>query len=357
MHIFDRKPAARWLAPLALVLVIGGTGGLISASADPPLPPKTAQQLLVDLQRAEVDGLSGTVVQTSDLGIPDLLAGGGDSDLSSLVSGTHSLRVWYAGPDKARVALDGTFGESDVIRNGDDVWIWSSKENTATHRTLSASDEAKHESSTPEESMTPETAANKVLEAIGPTTEVTTNGTATVAGRAAYELMLRPKDDRTLVREVRIAVDSEESIPLRVQVVGSQQQPAFEVAYSKIEFGQPDPAQFTFNPPPGAKVTEVAPHDGADHDADRPQKPAPDADRPTIVGQGWTTVVVAKTGDLSGTDSGQLGQVLNALPRVSGGWGSGRLLKGTAFSVLLTDDGRLAAGSVEPELLYQALAR
>ena len=39
----------------------------------------------------------------------------------------------------------------------------------------------------------------------------------------------------------------------------------------------------------------------------------------------------------------------------TGDWGSGRLLAGTAFSVVLTDDGRMAVGAVAPEKLYEAL--
>ncbi|MBM0236720.1 hypothetical protein JNW88_05375 [Micromonospora sp. ATA32] len=42
------------------------------------------------------------------------------------------------------------------------------------------------------------------------------------------------------------------------------------------------------------------------------------------------------------------------MAKVSGDWGSGRLLTGKLFSVLLTDDGRLLAGAVTPERLYQA---
>jgi hypothetical protein len=42
------------------------------------------------------------------------------------------------------------------------------------------------------------------------------------------------------------------------------------------------------------------------------------------------------------------------LPQVSGTWGSGRLLQSALLSVLLTDDGRVIAGPVAPELLYDA---
>ncbi|MFP5283232.1 MAG: hypothetical protein ACLGIF_07260, partial [Actinomycetes bacterium] len=66
-------------------------------------------------------------------------------------------------------------------------------------------------------------------------------------------------------------------------------------------------------------------------------------------------VVVSEPGTERPT--GELGQVLNSLPRVSGDWGSGRLLAGTAFTVVVADDGRIAAGSVKPERVYEALAR
>lgn len=380
MRIFDRRPALRWLAPLALVLVVGGTGGIVAAtaSADPPLPTKTAEQLLVDLQGATVDGLSGTVVQTADLGLPAIPGAGGDSSsLSSLISGTHTLRVWYAGDDKARVALLGTLGESDVIRNGTDVWTWSSKDNTAKHLDLSGAPAAEQKDRTPAETMTPQAAAAKVLAAVGPTTEVSTSGTATVAGRSAYELVLRPKDSGSLVSAVRIAVDSETSVPLRVQVVGAADKTALEVGFTAVDFATPDAAQFAFNPPPGATVTEVKPPTASDstrngttkRDLTPAEKKAAEkkaAESTRVVGQGWTSVVVSKL-DLTGSapgektsdraQGGQLAQMLNSLPKVSGDWGSGRLLAGTAFSAVITDDGRVAVGSVAPEVLYQALAK
>ena len=89
-------------------------------------------------------------------------------------------------------------------------------------------------------------------------------------------------------------------------------------------------------------------------------------DRPTVVGQGWTSVVVAKlpADALSGaTAAGKNGDrrgpgfSLDALPKVSGSWGSGHLLTSRLFSVLITDDGRVLAGAVRPDRLYQAAAK
>jgi hypothetical protein len=48
--------------------------------------------------------------------------------------------------------------------------------------------------------------------------------------------------------------------------------------------------------------------------------------------------------------------MLQALPPVSGSWGSGHLLQGTLFSAVLTNDGRVAVGAVPPRMLYDALA-
>ena len=53
----------------------------------------------------------------------------------------------------------------------------------------------------------------------------------------------------------------------------------------------------------------------------------------------------------------QLAGLPRRLPKKDGQWGSGRLLAGTAFSAVLTDDGRIAVGAVRPEKLYEALAR
>src|SRR3954462_2855360 len=75
VSVFRSRPALRWLVPpAAAVVVIGGgaAAGTIRGSAGPGLPERSAAQLLVDLQTARRVGLSGTVVETADLGLPSL---------------------------------------------------------------------------------------------------------------------------------------------------------------------------------------------------------------------------------------------------------------------------------------------
>ena len=47
--------------------------------------------------------------------------------------------------------------------------------------------------------------------------------------------------------------------------------------------------------------------------------------------------------------------MLSSIPEVSGTWGKGRVIDGTLFSAVLTDDGRIAVGAVAPEALFAAL--
>jgi outer membrane lipoprotein-sorting protein len=389
MSVLSSRPALRWLVPAAAaVAVIGGGAaiGRFAAVAEPSLPERSAAQLLVDLQTARLDGLSGTVVQTADLGLPELpaLAGQVTNGLTSLVSGSNTLRVWYNGPEQARVALLSSLGETDVIRNGQDVWIWYSQQNKAEHYRMSETDAGRNaapgkghlpEGIDPSQlPATPKDAAEQALKAIDPTTEVTTGRNAQVAGRDAYELILAPRDKASLVGQVRLAIDAKEHLPLRVEVYPKgADEPAFKVAFSQISFERPDASRFRFNPPANAvieeksvddaeKATERAAEKAAEKAAERAKRHA-DGRGSAVIGEGWTTVFVTRVGEASAgsPEPGAKGQeadqglaLLNQLPKVDGSWGSGRLLTSKLFSALLTDDGRLLIGAVSPATLYEA---
>ncbi|MDI6104855.1 DUF2092 domain-containing protein [Actinoplanes sp. NEAU-A12] len=389
MSVLRSRPALRWLIPSAAAIVVIGGGaaaGTIVANADPALPERSAAQLLVDLQSADPEAFSGTVVQSADLGLPGIAgllgnAAGGSGNLTSLIAGSNTARVWYAGEEKMRFSLLGTSNQTDVIRNGTDVWLWTSAENTGTHLKLPA--EAPHADATPSGlPSTPQEAADAALAAIDDTTKVETTGAAEVAGRDAYELVISPRDTNSLVGQVRLAIDAEEHIPLRVDVYAKNNtKPAFRVAFEQITFAVPADSQFTFNPPPGAKITEEAiPADALKHsaaEAEKAEKAAEEAvkqaaesDAYKVVGQGWTSIVVGKAPELPKAGEPKAGEAktpegadavlddfLGILQPVSGSWGSGKLLSGSLFSVLLTDDGRVLAGAVTPEALYTAAAQ
>jgi outer membrane lipoprotein-sorting protein len=369
VSVFRSRPALRWLVPSAAAVVIIGGGaaaGTIVASADSPLPARSAAQLLVDVQNAKVDGFSGTVVETADLGLPAIAGALGNAapsgNLARLLGGSNTARVWYAGDDQARLALVGTDGETDMIRNGSDVWLWRSADNSAMHLSVPAG--------APERAMrtgaplTPQQAADQALAAISPTTKVTTTGAAKVAGRDAYELVLSPKDTSSLVGQVRLAIDAKEHIPLRVDVYAKNlTNPSVRVAFQQISFTKPDAQQFKFNPPPNAKVTEASPKQlEQEHSKAMQEQNPPLSTEPKVIGKGWTTIVQLKLPAATATtgkkdEAAQMQAALNFLPKVSGSWGTGHLLSGSLFSALVTDDGRVFVGAVTPQALYQAAAK
>jgi outer membrane lipoprotein-sorting protein len=382
VSVFERRPALRWAVPAgaAALFVAGSALAPLGAVADSGLPARTAEELLVALQERTPVPVSGTVATRADLGLPDLPMGmAPDSGPLALASGERTLRMWTDGPTRQRLALIERAAETTVVRNGDVAWVWSSADATATRIELPGEGPATGRDAAelpPGVTLpsTPQEAAEMALAALDPTTEVTTSGLAAVAGRDAYELLLTPRDADTLVRVVRVALDAETSTPLRVQVYSTEiADPAFEVGFTSVDFGTADPALFEFTPPPGATVEQrdvPTPAQGGEP-TDAQATPGP---QPTVVGSGWSAVLVGELpadalADLAESGSRASAEewgsddpaatalaLVEALPSTSGDWGSGRVLAGTLFSAILTDDGRFAVGAVDPEALGAALA-
>lgn len=361
MRAFQNRPRLRWLVPIvAAATILSGSLLAGTAVAEPPLPERTAEQLVADVAAARPTNLSGTIETKAELGLPELPGGRRGSDFEALLTGNNTIRVWAGSEDQSRVAVHGTFGESDLIRNGSEVWLWNSQEKTAVHSTLSGKERSK-----PDDAPTPQQLAAKAIAAIQPSTQIDVARNVTVAGRSAYELVLQPKDDRSLVGQVRIAIDGQTSLPLRVQVFADGgERPAAEATFTAIDYTAPDPSVFDFTPPPGTDVKKDG--DAGDHRSGEPGQGehekkgdrSKESGGPTVVGKGWTAVYVIDGNEKAGAKGTESdNETLNALPKVSGSWGSGRLFSSRLVSAVITDDGRVAAGAVRPELLYDALER
>ena len=344
--IFLRKHALRWIVPTGVAGIVAlAASGVLTAEASPNLPARTAAQLLADVESAHVDGLSGTIVAKASLGLP-ALPGGSSAGVVSLLSGSHTSRVWYAGPDKQRIALLDTLGETDIFHNGRDVWTYDSAKHEASHTVVPASDSNHHAAPPSTPAVTPEQAAEAALKAIDPTTAVTTDSARRVADRPAYELVLSPRDTSSRIGSVRIAIDGKTKIPLGVQVYArGAGSPALDVSFTRISFAVPDDDNFTFTPPASAHVTSGS----ADHHG---VSSVPDV---ATIGKGWTTIVKLSSSDL--LKNGELGAVISTLPEVSWTGGSGRLFESKLLTALITDDGRLYIGAVDKNVLVAAAER
>jgi len=371
-----KKSWTRWI-PAVIVPAVVIAGALIiptAADASPRLPEKTPQQLLEFVAASTATEFSGTIEQSSNLGLPQLPSIGSPSSASSSASGasmataldlltaSHTARVFVGANHEARVQVLDQLAERDVIATSSDVWTWDSKANTATHlaipaRSAATTPDPAH-NPTGELAKTPAELAQQLLTSLDPSTTVTVSDTARVAGRPVYQLVLSPKSGTTLVGAVVLAVDSETGMPLAVTIsAAGQSDPAFSVAFSSIDFAAPDASLFTFTPPTGATVTEKSVPAPSDR-AQAPTTKASDAPKPTISGTGWSTIVAlpagsftANAGAAPGDSSSKLLDQL--LTPVAGG----KVLQTSLVSVLIADDGRVFVGAVSTDQLLAAAAQ
>ncbi|WP_089099517.1 LolA family protein [Streptomyces hyaluromycini] len=386
-----RRKAARYVVPVAVVGVAAATIGLVPAladSGDPNLPKITAQELIDKIAKSDVQQLSGTVKVSTDLGLPDLgglessllsgaTQGSGDgssadptSKLTELASGTHTLRVAADGPEKQKVSVLESGAEYSLIHNGTDVWGYDSKSNEVYHSTAADSGKAEQH----ETPATPKDFADEVLKSVDDTTSVTVDGTAQVAGRDAYRLVIKPKQSGTTVGAISIAVDAKTGTPLKFTLTPSSGGAAVvDAGYTQVSFAKPAASTFDFTPPKGAKVTEGdkagkdSKTDGSDKGGKASETPghgsAKGLDKSgfDVLGKDWNSIAVLDTGSKAGlptgsaSGGGDLSGFLGSLgDPVSGKFGKGTVFSTRLINALITDNGKVYVGAVDKAALLKA---
>ncbi|MDR5701153.1 LolA family protein [Agromyces aerolatus] len=375
----------------------------LQATAAVDLPDKTPQQLLEFAASSDVDALSGTVEQRTELGLPDLSAvtgGAGDSggagdeasagteasidDLLALATGDWDARVYLDG-DRARLQVLDRLAERNVYVSPDDAWFVDSETATATRLVLPSDDEVQRlhddlEATFPgaderkadaaEQLPSPQQALDRALARLDETTEVSVGSDGRVAGRDAYELVLEPRTDETLVGELRFAIDGETGAPLSASITArGADEPAYSIGFSDVSFAAPEASALVFEPAADLTVVEKPlPLPTADelarwkaeaeaHAADPAAQP--DGPAPVVHGEGWSAVVEltlpaeAPGAGATGADAPGAGDLLGPLAALGQPVAGGQALSTSLVSVLVTDDGRVFAGSVPVERLVE----
>lgn len=387
-----RRKAARYVVPAAVVGVAAATIGLVPAladSGDPDLPKISAQQLIDKIAKSDVQQMSGTVKISTDLGLPDLgglesslmsgatKSGDGSSadptsKLTELATGTHTLRVASDGPDRQKVSLLENAAEYSLIHNGKDVWGYDSQSNEVYHSTAADSADAHKKQDVP---ATPKDFTEDALKSVDDTTSVSVQGTAQVAGRDAYRLVVKPKQSGSTVGQITVSVDAKTGMPLKFTLTPSSGGAAvIDAGFTKVSFARPSASTFDFTPPKGAKVTEdgKSEHGRSEHGfkgGDRAPRSGKDlakgtegakgADGMKVLGKGWNSIATFDTGGQgmpSGSAAGgKFGGILNSLgDKVSGTFGSGTIFKTRLINALITDDGKVYVGAVNKDALVKA---
>jgi len=374
----------RWAVPAAGVAVTAAViAGLQipSAQASPTLPARSPAQLLAEVGTdASLPPLTGTMVETTNLGLPQLPQVGNATSLSSMLTGSHTMKIYYQDARQFRVSIPQPESEIDVIRNGATAWLWNSTENSVTKFALPANgkDKAAHpKSDLPSTPLTPQQAANELLKAVGKTTVVSVEANVMVAGEPSYQLVLAPRDDRSLIGKVTIAIDAKYNVPLRVQVFAKgAASPAVQFGFTAIQFTAPAAANYDFTPPPGATVNVVNGSEGSEKSAGGKESDSgfgsygkswltvaelPQQDLMEGIGAGGlkSSSSAAPTGNgpsgvVGGDSQAVISNLIGAAKPVHGAWGSGTLLTTSLFSMLMTN-GEVYIGAVEPSVLYAAV--
>ncbi|SFK30268.1 hypothetical protein [Cellulomonas sp. KH9] len=401
---------AAWAVPVTAVVAVAAAFAAppLLASADSAgLPEVSAAELLDRVAAAEPQALSGTVVHTARLGLPELsLTQATGADPVSLLSGSTTLRVWTDGESRSRVSLLGTASEYSVVTDATQAWTYSSSDDEVVHYALSPQDAARAQdlaatATPPADLPSPDELGREALARAEKDATVGVDAVTTVAGRDAYQVVVTPRSTTTLVGRVVVAVDAATWTPLRVQVWSNDDAatPALEVGFTDVTFADPGEAVLTFSAPPGAEVREVTVPlpDAAAHaaaadaaqglPADPGAMTAPEG--VTVSGSGWDTVVEFTDVDVAALLTGDP-SALGDDPRAHGPIGGegaqalaedfmpegdgpgveldagalydqlttpvegGRALTSTLLSVLVLDDGRVLVGAVPVDALRAA---
>jgi outer membrane lipoprotein-sorting protein len=340
--------AVAGLAGLALLVTPAGAG-------DPPeLPAISPEALVQSVLTLEVPAMSGAVELDQNLGIPIPILPSGSAD-------GVAARVFADGTGKGRIQLANRMSETTIVEDGSTLWIWDSADKTV-RKIPHGEGMPQH---APEQLADPASAAQRLVAAMQKDSTLIIDGTARVAERPVYQLVLTPKPtEKTLLREVRVAIDYETRVPLRLEVLANgQSDPALRIGFTEFSPGPQDPGLFQFTPPPGAEVTENRPDQKVDPKAARDLFTQIN---PQTVGEGWDVVLVGKVPaeqlarmqERTGNGRPDLQGLLNQFARqVSGPFGTGWVVGTKVGTALFTMDGRVAIGAVPEQVLIDALGQ
>lgn len=229
-----------WLVGLGVLLLVASP---VLVRALPAADSDVSSHTLLERIRASSDkSFSGYVESAGTVALPadDALSG-----ISSLLSDTNRVRVWWQDPTTWRTATLRPPGETDLVHVHDRTvrWVYESKRATTYPdvpvRLPTAVD------------LLPQQLARRML-AGARASELSRIPARRVAGRDALGLRLTPAGSRSAVRRVDVYADRTSGVPLRVEVYAATGRPA--VLTSRF-------LDFTVGRPAAGLLRFTAPHD------------------------------------------------------------------------------------------------
>ena len=373
-----------WAAPVVVAGAVAGgvaLGAGSASGASPNLPKRTAAQLIAavaDAARPPRSPASSARPRTS--GLPSL-PGSGRSSASlswqTFITGTHSAKVWIDGADKQRVALLGELSEADVVHNGNNVWTYTSDvEHRHPHRAARPRRRRDARQGRPGRAepdradLTPAAARRQAAQGrYRPDHGRHVDSARTVAGRAAYTLVLAPRDSRSTVsqgddrrrrQEVRAAAGRGVRPRLQPGVPDRLHRDHLRHAVARRPSpSRPRPARRcrpTRSAPQRPPASTAAPSTPARRPRPQPRRQHPHAGataKPKVIGSGWTSV--ARTPAGAGAASALAAAPCSELTSRSAPTASAVLHTALVNAVILPD-GRTFVGAVTVAVLEHVAA-
>ncbi len=357
------------------------------------LPDMSAEELMVMMMDAQPTEFSGTILKTSNLGLPALELSSMVSEEDAermrekmpeefadfapevieqnllteameLVTGEHRVRV-YVGETGMRAQILDMMAQRDLIVSGNTVWTYDSREQVAMYAELDEEKLAEGKIEAEAEISAyiaeigldltdPQAVAEYLMSQVGDSSEVTVGTDHYHAGRTAYQLIVTPNSEVSLVDSIVVSVDSETGMPLALSVYSTEQaEPAMEVGYESISFGDQDESMFSFNPPAGTQIVDLKELEAQKEKVDlemwmemEEMESLEEKPEPVMIGEGWDTIVLMPAGDKALAEMG--GELIQSLMTPVAG---GMLFSTPLMNVFMTDSGDVYAGAVSVQHL------
>ncbi|MEL0200123.1 MAG: hypothetical protein VW959_02080 [Aquiluna sp.] len=387
------KLSKRWMPAVVTPAVIAAISLVPLQANAVDLPDMSAEELMVMMMDAQPTEFSGTILKTSNLGLPALELSSMVSEEDAermrekmpeefadfapevieqnllteameLVTGEHRVRV-YVGETGMRAQILDMMAQRDLIVSGNTVWTYDSREQVAMYAELDEEKLAEGKIEAEAEISAyiaeigldltdPQAVAEYLMSQVGDSSEVTVGTDHYHAGRTAYQLIVTPNSEVSLVDSIVVSVDSETGMPLALSVYSTEQaEPAMEVGYESISFGDQDESMFSFTPPAGTQIVDLKELEAQKEKVDlemwmdmEEMESLEEKPEPVMIGEGWDTIVLMPAGDKALAEMG--GELIQSLMTPVAG---GMLFSTPLMNVFMTDSGDVYAGAVSVQHL------
>ncbi len=375
------KISKRWLPAVITPALIGAVAAFPIQASAVDLPDLSPEELMVMMQDAQPIEFSGVVLKTTNLGlpalelssmlseeevermrektpeefadfVPEVAASQELAKAMELITGEHRVRI-FVGETGMRAQILDRMSQRDLIVNSEEVWTYDSREQVATVASidqqkveqgrLSAMQQMeKYAAELGLDLTNPQAVAEYVMSQVGDSSEVSVGTDHFKAGRTAYQLIVKPNSEVSLINSVVLSIDSETAVPLAAAIYSVEQTaPAIEVGFESISFGDQDESLFSFTAPAGATITNL--DEIEKPEVPEAEKPSYEGEKPTMVGEEWDSVLVMPAGDMDMLAELQDNQLLSSLLKPVAG---GVAFETPIMKVFIADDGRIFAGAV-----------